>query len=514
MGEYGLSASAFNQLLSQYLADPEQWRRIWVVQEVVVAKSATVCYSNISIPWEAFARAASCYENGQISDNTLGSTSHLTYLGPLQNFSRIIIEMDRTRKNWASSYEPLALLPALRKFRARDASDKRDKVFALVGLVTSWGSDIPLRPDYGLGVWHVFWHTTIRLIERSKSLAVLAGTLGSHGDVGDLPSWMTDWGYPPELNEYHRLNNLTLYNASSNIQEEVRLHGSTLVEVKGYYVDRVVSITRDSQAVAADLVSQRDSLQRLNTLGSEAQSGLLQKTIAEWGRGFDWLDNNEYIDGRDLGDSFWRTICGDVLYDAGDVGESNSVGEFRRAGPEGLQAYRNWRRKVDPSNNRRTSIIGATLQDSIGINDDQRGKNEFQLAVEYASGSRKFFRTQQGYIGTGPRSVKVGDGVFVLLGSRVPIILRTSVNTKRCISKKVRQLIMSAEQESAAIDLLSKDPTKSIPKRDQVSVCNDNHLVCYKVIGDAYVHGIMDGEVVWDDAEQTVRRKPETFYLI
>lgn len=267
------------------------------------------------------------------------------------------------------------------------------------------------------------------------------------------------------------------------------------------------------QEVAADLVSQRDSLLKLNTLGSEAQSGLLQKTVAEWGRGFDWLDNNEYINGGGLGDSFWRTTCGDVLYDARDVGGSDYVGEFRRAGPEGLQAYRNWHRKVDPSNNRRTSIIGATLQDSIGIGDDQRGKNEFHLAVEYASGSRKFFRTQKGYIATGPRSVKAGDGLFVLLGSRVPIILRTSVNTKRCISKKVRQLIMSTEQESAAIDLTNKESTQSFPKRDQVAVCNENHLVYYKVIGDAYVYEVMGGEVVWDDANQHTA-KPETFCLI
>lgn len=138
MGEYGLCASAFNHFLSQQLTNHEKWRRIWVVQEVVVvAKSATVCYSNISIPWESFARAASCYETRQISDNSLGSTSDIPYLGPLQSFSRVIIEMERTRWNWASSYEPLALLPALRKFIARDASDKRDKVFALVGLVTS-----------------------------------------------------------------------------------------------------------------------------------------------------------------------------------------------------------------------------------------------------------------------------------------------------------------------------------------------------------------------------------------
>lgn len=477
-----------------------------------MAQRATVCYSDISIPWEAFSNAASCYETGRISEN-LGSVSYMTYGGPLARFCRVISEIDTTRRDW-TRIEPMALLPTLRKFRARDSSDRRDKVFALVGLVRSWGSDAPLVPDYGRGVWKVFWTTTIRLISGSKSLSALAGTLGRREDTGNKPSWITDWSQPPQLNEYDRLNNLALYNASSDVVERVRIHGSTLLETKGYFVDRVVSVGRDSDEVAAESLDNAQG-------NSSSGGGVLQTTVSEWSRSFEWGDNDDYALGGGLGDAFWRTICGDVLYvpavDKGgpEMTVGDGGGEFRRAGPEGLRAYRNWRRKVDPSNNRRTSIIGGTMQESMGMDDDQQGKNEFQLAVEIASGSRKFFRTKRGYIGTGPWSLRTGDGVFILLGSRVPLILRTSTDTRRCRDSKVGRLILSTEEENARIDLKGESATNQIPRQETTGTtrCNEAHLVCYKVVGDAYVHGIMDGELVWEDQKRKVLRKPQSIYL-
>jgi hypothetical protein len=60
--------------------------------------------------------------------------------------------------------------------------------------------------------------------------------------------------------------------------------------------------------------------------------------------------------------------------------------------------------------------------------------------------------TQMNRIGLGPRTVKEGDLICVLLGCSVPVILRPAT-----------------------------DPTLA---------------GCYHFIGDAYVHGVMDGEVV------------------
>lgn len=74
---------------------------------------------------------------------------------------------------------------------------------------------------------------------------------------------------------------------------------------------------------------------------------------------------------------------------------------------------------------------------------------------------KAFFITKEGYIGLGPQDLQVDNEVFVILGSRVPLILR---------------------QE--------KENQKYEPQG--FSLCT----VCHSLIGRCYVHGIMDGEVM------------------
>lgn len=73
---------------------------------------------------------------------------------------------------------------------------------------------------------------------------------------------------------------------------------------------------------------------------------------------------------------------------------------------------------------------------------------------------RRVFRTSKGYLGLGPESLQSGDHVVIVHGSTVPFILH------RCDQDK------------------------------------------FTLIGEAYVHGIMDGEGMKDDAE------PKEFVLL
>jgi hypothetical protein len=71
--------------------------------------------------------------------------------------------------------------------------------------------------------------------------------------------------------------------------------------------------------------------------------------------------------------------------------------------------------------------------------------------------TRWFFLTEDGYFGLGPVEMEADDVVCVLYGGKVPFILR-------------------------AID-------------GTCDVC-DNDQLCYRLVGFAYLHGIMDGETV------------------
>jgi hypothetical protein len=107
----------------------------------------------------------------------------------------------------------------------------------------------------------------------------------------------------------------------------------------------------------------------------------------------------------------------------------------------------------------------ALMYDKISLTYDKA----ISLLYESLCGmlpNQAFFVTVKGYIGVGPPDARSGDQVWILCGGQVPFVLRET------------------QQESTAFD----------------GACERS------LVGDAYVHGIMDGEAVGDNAEmQTVR---------
>jgi hypothetical protein len=102
-------------------------------------------------------------------------------------FSRVILDIERNRELWREGKQS-SLLPLLRRFSGRKASDDRDKVSALLSLARNQTSIVP---NYSLDVPAVFQNTVLDIIRTTKSLGVLAGDLGRK-DRQDLPSWVPD----------------------------------------------------------------------------------------------------------------------------------------------------------------------------------------------------------------------------------------------------------------------------------------------------------------------------------
>lgn len=84
-------------------------------------------------------------------------------------------------------------------------------------------------------------------------------------------------------------------------------------------------------------------------------------------------------------------------------------------------------------------------------------------AIRAATIRRTFFITKKGYLGLGPAKMRHGDQLFILLGSPTPLILRDAGQ------RRVPRMFSQAEYGYRLED-------------------------CFEVIGDTYVHGLMDGE--------------------
>jgi hypothetical protein len=419
-----------------------------VVQETVVAQKATIRYSNISAPLTMFSYAAMNYSRSRLNDNLDSGLLHNTQ-DPFVNFYRIIISIDSTRQDWLQ-YQPTSLLSLLRKFRLREASDERDKVFALLNLVRHWGPNGPLRPDYSLQPGEVWFKVTKDIITSSGCLDVLAGTLQGAGHSKICPSWITDWSASPQPHEFERVSRFTFYNASGHSRGLVQLHGRSTLEVQGSCVDQIK--WHDERPL-------------------EGQVSRMRVITSSWRQRIEEHTTGDYIAGGSQLDAFWRTLCADILYSTQD----KAGRAFQRSTAAGLSSYSNW---CDTELNieRRTTIIDGVLQEPFQMGERNEDKNAFHYAVECASEGRKFFITSKGYMGIGPGSLTKGDGVYLFMGSRVPLILRRAAKTSLCHNEKVEILVSTGHET------------------EKETRCFSNHRT-FELLGDAYVHGIMDYQI-------------------
>jgi hypothetical protein len=89
------------------------------------------------------------------------------------------------------------LLELLIHLREHEATDERDKVFSVLGLLDTSLEDLGVLPDYQDSSLNIFKKTAVSIIESSKNLDVLG--VCSTNQFSDfcpaLPSWVPDWRY-------------------------------------------------------------------------------------------------------------------------------------------------------------------------------------------------------------------------------------------------------------------------------------------------------------------------------
>ncbi|KAJ4148562.1 hypothetical protein LMH87_003026 [Akanthomyces muscarius] len=150
------------------------FERMWVVQELGVADLADIIYGGSSLPWDEFLQVLYYL--------------HYSCKLPLLNI-QILTRLEKIRQGWVES-QRFPLYTLIRNLSYRQASDPRDKIYALYGLMGDQMNDL-LQPDYTKPIAEIFAATTQYFILQNKSLDPICGwqTQGRH----DLPSWIPDY---------------------------------------------------------------------------------------------------------------------------------------------------------------------------------------------------------------------------------------------------------------------------------------------------------------------------------
>ncbi|KAH8893566.1 hypothetical protein GQ53DRAFT_839988 [Thozetella sp. PMI_491] len=423
------------------------WHRIWVVQETILPKEVTICLGRFRAPlWmvsravQSLAKHVSTCCSSHIVDARYvqGIDPEHRELSPSLGLLNQELAALAGIEDLFRSNHKLTLLSLLLRFCQRQASDPRDIIYGMLGLVTHWDGDEPITPDYSKPLEVLFREVSLRFIQSSFEALSFAGTVALRTDpsaylMHQWSSWIVDWR-TIHLNygatkARDALGRYYLYSASSRVHEAPipygpvsGLPGRHALSFQGISVGKLEAIAR----VEFSASHQLDQIVRgmPDRLGLEGN-----KTVLE---------------------AVCRTICWDSIPNdiEGGLAERSKM---RRIFPADLEAIRqrlgrdiSWDDDVyeflPPSRraslkNQRTHLF-RTDSNSLGC-------------LESHS---MFDVDQSGSLLNGSMNCEV----FILLGSRVPLVLRP----------------------------LGKFTSDRSGQKQY-----------YQLVSQCYVHGLMDGEV-------------------
>ncbi|RBQ79351.1 hypothetical protein FVER14953_21724 [Fusarium verticillioides] len=447
------------------------WYRLWIIQEIIMGASATwIRCGTVSIDWTSFCAGISFLEENLwlvkdelLIKERLAATSengpawsvmgiHLVYqdLSPLSD-----------REENGGQYPSFERL--LDISNTAECSDPRDKVYALVGLMSAAVAD-SLQPDYTLPVRHVYAATARTFIRVEGNLEPIRE--GNPWGPSNAPSWAADWLWKGRLRSSRTENQLwgptrffprlgpndsshIPYCASGGTRHDTSFSSDgSLLTCSGFIVDSI--------------------------------SGLSAR-----GRGYFYWDKNTivqpvqwnsvYGDFNATAAAFYRTLVLDRVAGGGKATARHAAilhlpRTFRRGAQEFTKRgwgwlagqagyYFRWEefRSMNAGFQLGCHRLDDFFHDEIPPDASELDYSEVYSCFDRASQKRRFMTTTNGYMGWAPDNIfgkdseqtRPSDMIAVLLGCSTPVVIR------------------------------------------RYGPCG-----YFQVIGEAYVQGLMDGEAM------------------
>ena len=161
------------------------WSRVWVIQEVAMSRDVVFQCGRVLTSWDGVY-------------STVEHTSAHFVRGSFPLILKVLL-MSPKSKSVSSQFNPLEqqmeLSDLLERFRYCEATDPRDKIYAILGMA----SDIDLGDiniDYMLPVQQLYQNVVRFLITKHKNLDILGAFKQQKSPFQSLlPSWVPDWSF-------------------------------------------------------------------------------------------------------------------------------------------------------------------------------------------------------------------------------------------------------------------------------------------------------------------------------
>ncbi|KAH7926181.1 HET-domain-containing protein, partial [Leucogyrophana mollusca] len=348
------------------------WRRVWIIQEISLARSARLLVGTHSIPWSSmYALLSELKHSWQWALHTKTEPDVATIIR-LASTSRSIFDIAPSLAAHGHTADLGALLKITHLFKS---TDPRDKIYALLGL-TDAHTQHHIQPDY-------------RKSTSDNANFSLSWT------VNNPDPWLDDIG----VDGGHEIaKSRKIYAAGdpalAGVQPVAPKFAGSVMNLPGVQFDTIVEL---------DMYKLFDLLEYSHNRITETQVVEKLKTEADTGEGADL----PYIAGGSSRMAFYRTLLLDC-----DIPYINPG----TGSPQRLP-----KPTLDVKSSKDTPSPIPIPPKSASEVDVLLHKIQGSLAFFYG---RCFAMTSTGYMGVVPRTAKPGDWVCVLLGGELPFVIR------------------------------------------------------------------------------------------
>ncbi|KAK2736861.1 hypothetical protein FQN55_001356 [Onygenales sp. PD_40] len=412
--------------------------RTWIIQEIIVSCEATVLCGSNQVDWTSFHRAANHIVQDEFRASRAPQPATLFLIALIRRIERRVEKGD------------LRLRTLLRHFRSSKASDPRDKVFALLGLMCRNGNGASGNPkpkpiikaDYTKAIEDVYREAAAYIITDEQSLKVLTNEYPPNArEIQNMPSWVPDWSanskpLHPLIRQSNRLSTL--------IRGDIHCTATSLF-VNGHIFD---TITYASEVFTAD--NEHFILRNLINMMKSRSTTTYPSTTT--------TTTTTTTSTTKQSQSHNEALCRTLIANNANLRPALSEAE---------------RYFFYLLRDRMTTVHIPIFQQDFFHDLEYllhphvaEKKEPYLRELRRTMHDRAFFTTRKGYMGIGPKGktrVRVGDQVVVLGGGFTPFILRGG--------------------------------------DEDVEGIGGGRTGWYTLVGESYIHGMMEGEFLGEGGE-------------
>jgi len=319
-----------------------------------------------------------------------------------------------------------AIIGLLDKMFGLKFADPRDHVYGCLGMIRMMVGQVDglMTPNYGLTARGIFISTATLILQNITVLDILFSSLARHGghrgtpnQLSMMPSWVPNFSTRKRENPLTRPLNLRL-SASASTLNVNRAHLAEVYEgvlfIEGARFDTV----SDSMSISA--VSSRRHLR------------------ANWLLNYLFRDGRYHFGDQTRAEAILRTLAaGSGLPPAGPLPalasarewyaltlskcfleEEGDISEFFASRLRSVQHSRPWLPTYE-------AVLKMMGRDDAGFL-EVRSRNDWYHLIKSNTVGRSIIETDKGYLVLGPRAVKSADEIWIINGSRLPVVLRRS----------------------------------------------------------------------------------------